>query len=223
MTAHEWLAADGTFNDGLKVLKELGGNTQAFAAYCHLPFLPPGVKGRLRDEVTKRLLVSMPQPPKSPEGGLPDDLASPLRGDGRGAEPPEVQNLRKCGKRLLKQQADLHTRLKLAADDTERYTIAEQMIETVQPEVDNVYNTLRAYERDGVLPTTDEEQIRRDTVEQMRRVATLESRISRVNGWLKTGKNTKEKLSDKQRQDYEQEVLEKRAELEELKQVLGIE
>ena len=216
MTAQQWLDNDGSFLDGLQILADLGGEVKPFRGYASLAFLPPGVKERLRDEVTKRLGDRV-----IGEWGNADRDVEGLKGlKVEKVEPPEAQQLREQGKRWLKRQADAHTRLKNAKDDTERYIIAEEMMMEIVPEVDRIYGALRAYERDGVLPATNEQAIVRDTIEKMKRIDTLESRISRVSGWLKAGKSNKGPLDDKQQQDYEQEVLEKRAELEDLKEKL---
>lgn len=211
MNASEWLSEDGSYADGVALLRAAGVDVSPFLAVLQLPFLPPGAKDKLRFSIEA---LPMPAAPTVPEPGR---IAKPPVQD-----PPEVQRLRLRGQKLMKLQSDMHTRLKLADNDTERYQIAEALMEEVIPELDKVYNAIRTYESTGALPPDNADDIRRETIAQMQKIESLKPRISRLQGWLTAGKKDSKELSEADRRGYQKELLEKQAELADLREKLGL-
>lgn len=207
MNAQEWLQEDGSYADGVALLRAAGIDVSRFLPVLQLSYLPPGAKNLLREAIEQ-----LPAPVE----------ARPAKRQVQQEEPPEVLRLRSRGQHLMKLQSDLHTRLKLAKTDTDRYQIAEALMDEVIPELDKVYNAIRSWENNGTLPPDNADDIRRETIALMHKIESLKPRVSRLQGWLKTGKKDGKEITEADRRNYEKELLEKQVELGDIREKLGL-
>lgn len=218
MTISEWLDNGGSFAQGMQLLRAHAANVPAALERAALAaFVDPAAKQLLRER-----LQALRPAQKAPQANKPANkpVKQQYRPDiGDQATPIEVLQLRDRGKNLLKQQSRLHALLCAAQTDQERYEIAREMMEDVIPQIDFIYNSVRDWEKTGVAPLSDRENIVRSTVEKMQRLESLRTRVARVKMWLE-GKKI---LSPTDRQRYEQEVAVKELEMAEIRQELGIE
>jgi hypothetical protein len=206
--ARKWIETNGSFAEGVKILGLLGGNVKPFSQLAQQRFITQESKNQLRAAIQALIPQETATKPGTP---------SPYQ------EPEIVTQYRSKGRKLLKVQADLHTRMKLAPDDTTRYEIAETLMEEVIPEIDRIYDALRAYEDDGAIPASLETDAVRMAAQKLNRRKVLYDRIVRVQRWIAAGKRDKGiPLSPEDVEAYEKEILEKSAELEALCIELGM-
>lgn len=210
-----WQKESGSFAAGVDLYRRSGQQQ----------LLPELEQALRRDYVAPqtydRLLVSL--------GAILADLGGEpreIRVSGRQDEdPPEVKALRQQGRLLKKRESDLHGRMKALAQQTDPglyqeqlYALAVEMMEEVQPALDDVYGQLRAWEQEGKLPVAGREEIVRETVAKMRQVETLRVRCSKLRNWLEG----KRELTDEERGRYTAELQEKEHEMEQLRQELQL-
>lgn len=202
---------EGSFNEGMKLLRQHGvmpGKVLLKAE--HLPYVPPDAMQELINKISALPELKVEHQSMRVAAPIPNR-------DDQEEVPAEVLRLREKGKRLLKQQSMLHAQLCAAQDDISRHEVATLLMEEVIPQIDEVYDTIRTWEKDGVLPASDRQEIVKDTIEKMRRIETLRTRISKLNTLLKG------KISASDRLRYEKELVMKEIEQQELRSELGIE
>jgi len=201
--ARVWLENNGSYSEGVKLLEALGGKIADYTPYLTTMLVPPAAKQKLREAVESR---------------LPNIIAQPITAN----EPEVVFQYRNIGRRLLKQQADLHSKMKVAATDTERYLLAEQLMEEVIPEIDRVYDAIRDYEQHHVVPPPPEMDAVRVAASKLMKVKYLSDRISRLRRWIDTGAKDKQPLTEAEKAGFKEEITEKEAALEALRIELGL-
>lgn len=218
MTITQWLEEGGSFASGLHLLRVTGATIPAaLERAASAVFVDPAAKDLLRSRLQALRPAQEENPAKKP-AHLPVKQRQPVP-IGDAATPVEVLTLKERGKNLLKQQSRLHALLGAAETDEERYKIARELMEEVIPLIDSVYNSVRDWEKTGIAPPDDRENIIRSTVEKMQRLESLRTRSARVKKWL----DGKRVLSPTEKQRYEQEVAVKELEMAEIRAELGME
>lgn len=216
MTISEYLTQGGSFLAGLQLLRAAGDHRTADRLQLHAqrPFVPPSARAELQEAL--RYLEGRP---------LPEVTAAPPPPAKRPEEPPEIDRLRQQGRLLKKREARLHAELCLVAQQEENeeragrlHSIAREIMEDIEPQLDDIYGQLRAWDQEGVPPVSDRRRIMEETVAKMNRRETLRSRIYRLRKWLDGGKN----LSEEKRRAYQVELNEKELELREIEESLGL-
>jgi hypothetical protein len=206
MTAKEWLEKNGSFNEGVEILRQLGGNMAVFLPLSQQSYISQADKHRLREAI-QSLAAQLP-----PSHNAKQEPA---------AEPEIIQQYREKGRLMMKLQADTHTRLKVSESDQERYVLAEDLMERIIPQLDKVYDALRAWESDSILPVAIEVDSIREAGKKLNKWKTIKDRVIRLKRYLKTGKNEQGDLTDEMRLAYEKEILEKTLEYDALCIELG--
>lgn len=109
----------------------------------------------------------------------------------------------KC-KLLLKKRADLHSRLKAAITDEERYNLATQIKELTK-KIDAAYDVLRHVEETGQLPMseTDEAQLIRKGIEMVKQLQSLKTQLSQAR---KANDVSKEQLLNTQIEELNAQI-----------------
>lgn len=211
MTIAEWIEQDGTFLDGLALYRQAGGTHRLseLERIVEKRFLSQADKDLLRNLLTQLM-------PPSQVSGI---AISNRHTDA--AEPAQVEDLRQRGRKLKKRESFVHAQMVIeaeqGADQEKLYLLAEEMMQDIHPQLDQVYDALREYEQKGILPPNNKQEIIQETVEMMKKRDSIRTRIYRLRGMLE-----KEKLDQLDRQKYEAELAEKEQELAQLNRVLGL-
>ncbi|MCB0597755.1 MAG: hypothetical protein KDD28_26995 [Phaeodactylibacter sp.] len=208
-----WLENDGSFAEGILLLQEKGISTRHLAPKSSKHLVTPAMKSALRNQVDHLLKSEHPNTPvpplRPPRNGFEDQTETELI---------EVKKLRDRGKRLMKQRSRLHAMLCTAGSDEERYDVAYEMCVKVQPDIDQVYQAVRAWEESGDIPSAiEQDDIVEATVKKMLRRDSIKVRLSQLRSKLK-----KPGLSPDLQQQYEQEMSDKINELARLEGELGL-
>lgn len=224
----QWLDADGAFPAGLALYRSLGDPEK-------LPYLKKLSKAALKkwmdpaDKVLLRRLLKErihSQPPQKRYISTPDTTTrrtDAIPATREEEEPAIIQELREKAIPLhkryshLKAQLYTHVEDRLKFSDVDRYEIAKEIMEDVLPPTDEIYDQIRAWEKDGTIPEEPQDDVVHQTVEKMQRVYNLRPRISRLKKFI-----TDEDISADKREDYRKELLNKELELAELEQELGL-
>ena len=208
--AKKWIEEEGSFLAGIALLQEKGISTRQMEPRSKKHLVTPEMKAQVRNQV-ERLLKETPSVQDRPSLS---QRPLPLREK----DPPEVEKLHDRGKRLMKQRSRLHAMLCSASSDEERYDIAYEMCVKIQPQIDQVYGAIRAWEEEGALPASaDQDDIVQATVKKMLRRDSLKVRLSQLRSKLR-----KKELDAAARQQYEEEIDEKTKELDGLEAQLGL-
>lgn len=204
-----WLEGNGSFQEGVALLEELGQPVYEEKAWLARPFVPSSKKEKLR----RRL---------KPFQGEKRATTEPM-GKVPATEPAVITDYRAKGRRLLKEYSEAKGRLNMMVigqekyDDEDRYQLAAFIMDELTPRIDEVYNAIRRYQQSGETPQPLQTDIVRETVEKMQRLQSLAPRISRLKKWLEKGG-----LEEEKRKKYEIELKEKEAEQESLRIELGL-
>ena len=103
--------------------------------------------------------------------------------------------------------------------DQDRYEICLEIMTEIIPELDRIYDDIRKYEQDNIIPPMKSfSVVAREVIEMMNKRKSIKERISKVRGILK--RNTE--LSRAEIQKYEQEIEDKTSAVELLEQKLGL-
>lgn len=219
----KWFNDGCPFYEGVAIYRQTGGpySLSMFEGYLQAPWVPSDIEQHLKYALECYLEANAgdqedPEPEQSPEGHPNQPINQSTHT--QTTEPQAIQNLRRSAIPLHKRQAMLHTELRICDDESTRYGIAREIMEEVIPELDGIYDRIREWEETGELPSEASTlTVVQDTVRKMQRVNSINSRISRLNGFLK-----KQNLSAGDRKKYEKEKLEKDLELAELSRELGL-
>lgn len=187
MTVKEWIDNDGSYRDGIALMHELGITNKSLSDMLYRPFIPKSAKEELR----KLLSPYIGQQPTSP---LPNRSK---------VEPPYISSLRQKAVLLLKKRDQVRSQLKVAETDEQRYELAKTLMDELIPSIDEAYGHIKQYEEEGVVPNVQEEDIIQQTVKKMLKLQSLKPRISRLKKMLSG------KLTPKERQTYDKELLDK--------------
>lgn len=191
-----------------------------FLPYLKAKYVPADVMAKLKHalEVHYKSIKTEDQPaPSTPAPKAPPVQNTFTPPSTKREEPPEVRQLRHSAIPVHKLHGLTFYKLQTADTDEARYELALQIQKEILPALDKVYNQIRAYEKDGTIPTAlPNQDIIRDTVKKMQKLNTLNSRISKLKRFLKGELPANKKLS------YEKELLEKELNLTKLKAELPL-
>lgn len=218
-----WLE-DGCYLDGVALYRRTGGAypVRTFEGYEHAPYVPEATERLLRAALLDHLATLPPPPPEAgPLGEADIEELVPVATGGRsqaGQEPDGILRLRLEARLLHKRHALLHARLYDEPEEEKRYELAEEIMETLIPGLDSIYDSIRNWQATGELPleAKPDGDVVQDTVRKMQRIQSLASRISRLKGALK------KKLPDSEAQAYQKELAEKQVEKKRLETELGL-
>jgi hypothetical protein len=223
----DWFERDCPFHEGFLLLTDAGGNTMPYLRVVS----SPNVSAYWREKMAAELNAIAAQMPESvaPENPTADDetekepskrFSKPIEGGffEKKAEPQAVLDLRAEAKKLHKRHAFLHAGLAGAADDAARFKLAEEILESIVPRLDEIYDAIRKYSETGDAPQpADRRAIVKETVEKMKRLDSLEPRISRLKKMIENGG-----LAPRDLKKYDAELAAKLAEAVVLREELGL-
>lgn len=205
----DWLDKGGSFAKGCQLFDIAGGRSAQLDRLRQKRFVGTADKEFLR----KQLQALATHLPDSPDA---DQVAKiPLQ------EPTSILMLRDEGRKLKKRESFIHAHLVAEAfaeaDQKNLFQLAKEMMEDIHPRLDDVYDTIRDYERDGTLPPDEKQKVIAEAVEKMSKRTNMRTRIYRLQKRLKDPD-----LSDEDRAAYEEEIKEKEASIEEIEEYLGL-
>lgn len=152
---------------------------------------------------------------------LPDEVDTVSAVEVALKEPTSIMLLREEGRKLKKRESFVHAHLVAEAfaeaDEKKLYQLAREMMEELHPRLDEVYDTIRDYEKDGTLPPDEKQQVIAEAVEKMSKRTNMRTRIYRLQKRLKDPE-----LSAEDRAAYEQEIKEKEVAITEIEDFLGL-
>lgn len=229
-----WFAEGTHYGDGVRLLMRTGEHhtdVVFFTDYFRSHFVPSSVQRRLFATM-KTYMAKLKSMPEMMENqafvGNPVIIASrvaEMLPKVAPTEPVEIQKLRETAKEWHKKQSYIHAQMGMVSSDEERYGCATELMEEIIPTLDQIYDQIRAYEKDGTLPAPAAvDDIARQAIKDyMRMEKTLRPRISRLKKWIANGINDKKrKLSDLEIEKYKKELIEKELEFQNIKNRLGI-
>jgi hypothetical protein len=212
-----WLSSDGSFASGVDLYSRTGGGPHLadFRSYCSRQYLPPGAKDQLRQILEK----TAPREAEALYITKPAPVSQATQ-----QEPESVSALREQGKAVKKRESYLHAQmvfLSRQAETPERkeelYSIAQELIDEITPELDRIYDTIKEFERTGKVPMGNEAQLIKETVQKIRKRDSVTTIVYRLRSRIKKGGMTKEEEAKTKAQ-----LAEKEAEWEQLDKELMI-
>lgn len=215
----QWLDQGGSFQAGVQLYLQTGDRSYKlyFEQILQRPFVPRAAK----DTLTRFLRSYLVQHPAASILDAPAKVDPPAI---YAVEPAPIQGLKAKGRELLKQRDALRAQLVQMAQeeekftDAERFDLAQQIMDFLQPQIDDVYTKIRIWEENGELPVKGSvSSIVQETVEKFKRVMSLRPAISRLKKRFIDGT-----LNDEERITIEKEIREKGLELHELEDALGL-
>lgn len=207
---HDWIAQRGPYAQGLQLASKAGAKIPADLQNVQVVF------PQMRERLTQLL-----RPYAAPSTAK--DVATSVAHVSGETEPEAVASLRLQLRDVYKVYGALKGQLYAACldgQDNTRYDIFRQIMEEVIPRINDMAAKLKNYERSGILPAFSDREIVRLTVEKMKQLGNLESRVSRLKGWIKTGTAFGENLTPEKLAEYEKEQRDKEARIQELKEEL---
>lgn len=228
MTIEQYLRDGGSFREGLALYEPHADPViwQRLQKAAGLPYVLPSAKKLLIDELTKLSTskdpITTPAVRKGGEhtGGAPA-VRAPLVAD----EPEAVTQLRQRGRMLKKRESFLHAQLVLISQEKSSlkrkrrlHEIAVEIMEEIEPALDEVYGAIRDWEQAGIAPVDNKGRIVEETVAKMKQYDSLRTRIYQLRGYL----DGKKALTSEERAKYEKSLLKKELELKKLQQELGL-
>lgn len=211
-----WLENEGSFAAGVELYRRAGGGDllPELEQQLQRDWVTPGAYDRLRVAlhlVHDRLGGEAP--------ALTRKSSAPTAND----EPETVLALRRQGRLLKKRESDVHGQLRALANlpnpaehEARLYELATEMMEDIQPALDEAYGQLREWEQTGRLPVPGRQEVIRETVDKMKRYENMRVRCVRLRKWLAGD------LADELRTRYADELKEKEVEMEAIKNELGL-
>ncbi|HQU52017.1 MAG TPA: hypothetical protein PK643_03345 [Saprospiraceae bacterium] len=214
----DWFENGSLFFHGMDIYRRIGGDIPLsyFSGYSGSSYIPDDVRNRLKqclinflkenNSDTHKVIPAIFQKSISKGSKIVHDQ-----------EPDSIHKLRKKAVRLHKQHAMLHNNLRESSSIDDRYEICRLIMENVIPELDDIYDRIRIWEKTGDVPVVSDNEVIRQTVKKMERRLSLIPRISRLNKFI-----VDPALDDKLKKKYEKELLEKQIELKNINNELGI-
>jgi len=201
---HDWIERKGPYAQGLSLATAAGAKIPADMQNVKVVF------PQLRERLTQLLRpyaarINKPIPVAQSSGQTEPEAVALLR-----------LQLRDAYKVYGTLKGQLYS-LCISGQDNSRYDVARQIMEDVIPQIDALSAKLKAYDRSGILPSFSDREIVRLTVEKMKQLANMESRVSRLKGWLRSGVAGTERLTTDKLAEYEKEKQEKELRIQELK------
>lgn len=215
-----WFREEGSYIEGVSLLSQCGVNCWKYQQYFQNDYLPAGMMEQLQADLTPFALAAAPIIPENIDetiGENSSENSANNEKEEQKAEPDEILLLRAQARQLHKRQSYLHAKLSLVSSDEDRLAAALEIMTDVIPKLDAKYDAIREWQATGKLP--GEAKVKSDFqrgVEAVRRLNSLNSRISRLKGRLK-----KFDLTVRERQDFEQELADKELEKAEIEGEIG--
>jgi len=218
-----WFSEEGTFGQGMSLLARTGEDHATFAKlspYLKGHFVPESAKGKLQVTLSnwvKRQPVSeQSECPTPAPAAVSAPSVIPTPASNAKVIPDSIAAIKVQAVALHKRHSFVNSQMHQATTDEERLKYATEIMEVIIPTLDAKYDAIRAWEKDGELPSKSVEQDDfKKAVQMMQRKDSLTSRVSRLKGLIKKADGSKQ-------QEYEIELLEKEKELLQLKKELGI-
>jgi hypothetical protein len=205
----DWLNTGGSFQKGYKLFQLSGGQSVDLAKILDKKFISSKDKALLRDLLDQLLQT------------LPDEVAPLALAEVAMSEPTSIVLLREEGKKLKKRESFVHAHLVAEAfgnaDQGKLYEFAKEMMEDIHPQLDDVYDTIRSFEKDGTLPADEKQKIIEDTILKMNKKKNMQTRLYRLQKWLKDPA-----ISEEQKTAYQREIEEKEQSIKDIKELLGL-
>jgi|GEM_PF-2947685 len=215
----KWLEKKGSFRAGFLLYKETGNQRYLiyFKQMLQRPFLPDEAP-KLLAKTLRTYLVDHPPTLDASLSSIQSIKTA------REEIPVPIQRLHSRGKSLLKQRDSLRSQLVQMAHDQDKYTdndrleLARQIMDLLQPQIDEVYTKIRLWEDEGQIPSEESiNSIVQDTVEKFKRVMSLRPAISRLKK-----RHAVENTGVEERKELEKEIRDKGIELHHLEDALGL-
>lgn len=209
----QWLEAGCPYLSGVELYRQVGGDypISYFLGYENASFVPDTIERRL--EYALRIALQTlpddaPEIPSLQTGHA--EVANNIAPSANPApiEPAPIQQLRAEAKELHKRQAYLHAQLSIVERQEVRAELVVEIMETVIPRLDAIYDHIRGYEDTGELPTAAPNNRDGYIIERMLRRNSLKSRISKIKSLLKKA------MEDVAKAKLKNELLEKQVELQ---------
>jgi hypothetical protein len=187
-----WFKEGCDFYAGVTLLHEAGGDIQAFAPYLSESFIPSSKREQLK-ALINGISLNQSKPPFI-QSNRPFIQSNPHFTDprplkGSAPEHPTITQLREKARMLHKHHADCHAQLQVEPEQEKRYTLIVEIMQTIIPTLDGIYDSIREYKATGALPvdsgqrTVDNyETGLRDGVVKFQRLQNLKSRLSKLDG-----------------------------------------
>lgn len=207
MTKKEWYNEGKDFHEGVKLLRQKGADITVFVHYIAENYIPTHIAERLEAAILC----------------LDDrEIVPPLVLPQRNIEIPKndpIAELKAQALRLHQRHSHVLATLHATQTAADRLPLIKEIMEVILPELDDIYTTIRS---GGVKltgkPIADTTSIEYkqgivDGIKQARRIDYLKNRIFKLeskNGIIKNEKNPEK------RKEYEQELIDKRNELNSL-------
>jgi hypothetical protein len=208
----KWYSEGSDFHEGVMLLQEAGADVQAFLPYLTESYIP-----KAKQELLTATVLSLPADRQVFEFRVFDQATqNPKPENQKPTEHPTITQLRSQARTLHKLHADRHAQLHATLDDAERLDLIVEIMETIIPSLDSIYDSIRVYEKTGALPEIRHPESEnqnptyatglRDGVQKFQRLQNLKSRISKLDG--KNGLIEKEKDGNRKAK-LQQELAEK--------------
>jgi len=214
-----WIDADGPYTQGVALYRQCGGVQPPRYYERHLTrlYIPPEIKSRLRRELQKYLNIVPPTTAiHQPEPDREEKETPPK-------EPAAILALRQRAiplhKRYSHLKAELYT-LSIAEQPSSpaMYEIAREIMSETIPALDGIYDQIREWQRTGEVPDMPRPLLVEQTVQKMKQVQSMRSRISNLRRRIKSDKFTAQEAAEWKKEIEEKELL-----IAELNAELGIE
>jgi hypothetical protein len=210
----KWYNEGSNFYKGVMLLRSVGASTESFESLLNESYIPTAKRQLLEAAINAlcnrpfaiiRQLAQIDEPKRNNRNSKSD------------GEPPVITAMRDKAKLLHKLHADQHAQLHAATDDEQRLPIILSIMEDIIPQLDDLYDQIRAYQSDGVLPNEtvlsekNYETGVKEGIEKFQRLINLKSRISKLDG--KNGLISQERNAQR-KATLEKELTEKRLEMD---------
>jgi hypothetical protein len=179
----------------------MGGDVSDLAQYEAPGFVPAHIRDVLESRLKKIEYAKIPEQ-QEVEGETPTTTLK------KKADPEFLVPLRERAKYLHKQEAAVHSEMRLSDNPKRRYACASEIMRDIRPELDRIYDQIRAFEATGDIPALPAVIADSDA---LRKLLTLRSRASRIKATLDKGG-----LTEQRRKKLEFELHEKRQIIEKL-------
>lgn len=211
----QWLQNGQPYFPGLSIYAKVGGRVPLtyFQGYEGASYIPPNIKQQLHQcmiDALKRL-------PEDNEVINHVEDVSPPNVQKRKPIPRGIKVLKLKAMRLHKQHALLHNQLRECQSQDERYQICVTIMEDIIPQLDDIYDRIRAYNETGKIPVFSDNEIVRRTVQKMNKRLSLIPAVSRLKKKIE-----QEGLSEQDKAKYKKTLLKKLADIQQLNNELGI-
>ena len=117
-------------------------------------------------------------------------------------EPEPITALRNRARLLHKTESASHAEMRLTDDRKRRYALAFEIMVTIRPALDAIYDQIREWEKTGLLPTNPNTEGDRSGEATLRRLLNLRSHVCKLRkelekgGWKDTIERRKRLLLD---------------------------